>query len=300
MSLLIGPLIAALVLPCAAQTYRVAGTVVDSESRKPLNRTRVTLTDGPIAELSAITVADGKFSFDVPQGKYTLLAAHRDWGDTYGKILPSSDSGAAIITGPERDTGHLEFRFRAPVAIHGKVVDQDGEPIPSATLELFLQSVVAGRKRLRSLGKAESDDFGEYYWSSLNAGTYYLAAVGEPWYYATPLADEAVTTASGTPPTPYGLSYFPGATDASAAFPLVLRPGADAQADFTLRPALGATLRFVCPDGWCGGSLNLYAMGPGNMQALIRAERTLGTEIQSVPPGATPSSTLARRRRRGG
>jgi hypothetical protein len=281
-------LIATLALTGAAQTFRVAGTVVDSESGKPLNRTRVVLTDGPVGELSVVTAPDGRFSFDVPQGKYTLLAAHRDWGEPYGQILPSNDSGAAIITGPDRDTSHLEFRFRAPVAIHGKVVDQNGDPIPSATVELFLQSVVAGRKRLRSLGTGESDDFGEYSWSSLNAGTYYLSVTGEPWCLFDEVARIQLLEADAMAlAQPYALSYYPGTDDANAAVPLVLRPGAEVQADFTLHPASSAILRFSCPNvDLCGGWVDLYAMGPGEAQALVSTTYLRRDPvIHSVRPG---------------
>jgi hypothetical protein len=217
-----------------------------------------------------------------------LLAAHRDWGDTYGQVLPSNDSGAAIITGPDRDTSHLEFRFRAPIAIHGKVVDQNGDPIPSATVELFLQSVVAGKRRLRSLGSAESDDFGQFSWSSLNAGTYYLAAAGEPWCLSDEFARiQLIEGGTLALAPPYALSYFPGTDDASAAVPLVLRPGADVQADFTLHTASGTILRFACSNAdSCGGSVSLYAMGPGDTQALVRTADVRGTaDIQSVRPG---------------
>lgn len=279
-------LIAALAVTGAAQTFRVAGTVIDSESGKPLNRTRMVLTDGPIADVSLVTAPDGRFSFDVPQGKYTLLAAHRDWGDTYGQVLPSNDFGAAIVTGPDRDTSHLEFRFRAPVAIHGKVVDQNGAAIPSATVELFRQTIIDGRKRLSSMGRAESDDFGEYYWSSLYAGTYYLAAAGEPWYFSDPSSNLQLTD-TGTPPLPFGLSYFPGTADASVAVPLVLRPGAEVQADFILHPTAGAILHFACADtNSCGGSVSLYALGPGGAQALVRTEDVRGNSaIESIRPG---------------
>ena len=184
MRTLIAALLAVLALTAEAQTFRVSGTVVDSETGRPLNRTRVALGAEPAGEWSVVTTADGRFSFDVPQGKYTLAAAHRDWGDVYGEPVPGSDSGAAVIAGPDCDTTQLLFRFRAPVAVHGKIVDESGEPVPSATVEMFHQTVVGGRKRLIPLGRAQSNDFGDYSFSWLPAGTYYLAATGEPWYFS--------------------------------------------------------------------------------------------------------------------
>jgi hypothetical protein len=280
-------LAAMLTFTAAAETFRVSGTVVDSESGRPLNRTRVVLSGDPVRELTVVTTADGRFSFDVPKGKYMLRAAHRDWGDTYGRPVPGSDSGSAIVAGPDCDTTQLLFRFRAPAAIHGKVVDESGEPIPSATVELFRQSVVDGRKRLTSLGRAESHDFGDYSWSSLAAGTYYLAAGGEPWYFSDLFMAKDRLTEAGTPPVPYLPTYFPGAVDPRAASPVVLRPGAEFRADFTLRPSSGANLRFVCAGSApCGGSLKLYAIGPGRAEALVRSiDLTEAAVIPAVPAG---------------
>jgi len=283
-------LLAALAFTADAQTFRVSGTVVDSETGRPLNRTRVALSGEPAGEWSAVTAADGRFSFDVPQGRYTLAAAHRDWGDVYGEAVPGSDSGAAVIAGPDCDTTQLLFRFRAPVAVHGKIVDESGEPVPSATVEMFHQTVVGGRKRLNSLGRAESNDFGDYTFSWLPAGTYYLAATGEPWYFSGLFDADDELTRSGTPPAPYAAVYFPGTADPSGASPVVFRPGTDFRADFVLRPAAGANLFPKCAGAaWCGGgggSFTLHAIGPGRAETLIRpCESGCQNLIPAVPPG---------------
>lgn len=290
MRTLIAAVLAALTFTAEAQTFGVSGTVVDSETGKPLNRARVALSGEPAGAWSAVTAADGGFSFNVPQGKYALAAAHRDWGDVYGEPVPGSDSGTAVIAGPDSDTTQLLFRFRAPIAVHGKIVDDSGEPVPSATVEMFHQTVVGGRKRLNSLGRAESNDFGDYSYSWLPAGTYYLAAAGEPWYLTDLFNADDELTRSGTPPVPYGAVYFPGTTDPGGATPLVLRPGADFRADFILRPAAGANLFPKCggaePCGGGGGSFMLHAIGPGRAETLIRpCESGCHDLIPAVPPG---------------
>lgn len=288
MRTVIAALLAAVTFTAEAQTFRVSGTVVDSETGRPLNRTRVALSAEP-GEWSAITTADGRFSFDAPQGKYTLAAAHRDWGDVYGGPVPGSDSGAAVIAGPDCDTAQLLFRFRAPVAVHGKIVDEGGEPVPSATVEMFHQTVVGGRKRLNTLGRTESNDFGDYSFSWLPAGTYYLAATGEPWY-SGPFSTDAELTRTRTPPVTYAAVYFPGTADPGGASPVLLRPGTDLRIDFILLPAAGANLFPRCGgDAPCGegnGSFTLHAIGPGRAETLIRpCESGCYNFIPAVPPG---------------
>ena len=266
-----------------AQTFRVSGTVVDSESGAPLSRTRVVLTGGPVSEQSIIT-SDGSFSFEVPRGKYTLLASHRGFGESYGQTR-SGNSDSSIITGPDLDTTNLVLRWRAPVAIHGRILDENAEPVFDATVELFAEAVSGGKRHVISLGRAESDELGNYSWSSLSGGTYYLAAVGEPWYFSYEAARNELTEA-GKPPSPYALTYFPSGNDARAATPLILHPGAEVEADFTLRPAVGSNLHFVCPSSPCTGSLTLNSVGIGGVETLVRTTYVAQTDmIPGVQPG---------------
>jgi hypothetical protein len=259
-----------LCLTAEAQTFRVSGTVVDSETGMPLNRTRVVLSDEKSGEWSAITGATGRFSLDVPQGKYELMAAHRDWGDVYGEPIPGRPIGAAVITGPDCNTTDLLFRFRGPVAIHGKILDENGEPIPSASVEVFHRDVIRGRKRLRWVGRAESSDFGDYSYYGLPAGTYYLAAAGEPWYLSGLWGADSRLSDSGMPPVPYGLVFFPGVTEPHAASAVTLQPGMEFRADFTLHAAFGGNLIPRCMDWQECEVSTLHAIGAGLAEALVR------------------------------
>ena len=50
-------------------------------------------------------------------------------------------------------------------------------------------------------------------------------------------------------PTPaYAPTYYPNATDARGATPLVLRPGAELRADFTLLTITGVNIHVHCPN----------------------------------------------------
>ena len=277
-------ILAMMLAPLAvAQTFRVSGTVVDSESGLPLSRTQVALSRGPVSEQSMITTASGTFSFDVPQGKYTLTAAHRDFGESYGQTR-SGNADSSVVTGPDLDTTGILMRWHAPIAIHGKVMDQGGEPVHDAKVELFVEVMTGGKKRVISLGSAESDELGNYSWSSLPAGTYYLAATGEPWYFSDPMAKDQLTEA-GKPPRPYALTYFPSGSDSRGATPLTLRPGAQLQADLTLRPATGTDLHFTCPASLCSGVVTVSAVGVGAGETLLKNLSVEEELISGVPPG---------------
>ena len=175
--------------------------------------------------------------------------------------------------------------WHAPIAIHGKVLDENGEALQAAKVELFVEAVAGGKKRIVSLGRAESDERGSYSLSSFPRGTYYLAATGEPWFFSDSAARERLT-AAGTPPVPYALTYFPGGHDAHSARALTLHAGAELQADFTLRPVTGSDLHFVCISPPCMGSVSLYAVGIGGTETLAGTTGVLETSsIPAILPG---------------
>jgi hypothetical protein len=277
-------LVLALNATIIAQTSRVAGTVVDSETGIPLARSRVSLTN-IVGERSTVTTSEGGFAFDVAPGRYTLCVAHRDWGLTYDYVAPGADQGTLVVVGPDLDTSKLLVSWHAPAAIRGKIVDETGEPIEDASIELFREVVIGGRRRIYSMGSAESDDFGQYSWSRLWAGRYYLVADGAPWYQIDGNALGRLTDAGDVVPD-YLPVYFPGTTDPQAAAPLVLRPGANIQADFTIRPGAGATVDFSCSTPSCSGTVRLFAPGAGAIEMLAaRREILFNHRVGSIRPG---------------
>jgi hypothetical protein len=138
------------------------------------------------------------------------------------------------------------------------------------------------------MGHVESNGLGDYRWSPLAAGIYYLLASGEPWYFSDELTKEELTEA-GIPPVSYAPVYFPGTADPSRAHPVVLRPGTELRADFILRPAAGVELRPVCASSNdCNGTLILSVIGPGRAEAPIHTAHVNPFEIPvitAVPPG---------------
>src|SRR6185437_10114670 len=118
----------------------------------------------------------------LPQGKYNFYGGPRDLPQQYGLPTPRGNVGSSVITGPGQDTEHLILRWFPRCVIAGKVSDENGDPVESALVELIGVSVIGGRKTMRTEGRARSDDLGEYRFSSLPGGSYYLTVNGEPWY----------------------------------------------------------------------------------------------------------------------
>lgn len=107
---------AVLAFAAAAQTFPISGVVVDAVSGAPINRVLIalTLSGRPADQRSVITAADGKFSFDVPKGKFGITAEYRGFRQPFGQSGPATGFGVSIYTGPDQDTSNLTFRWFAP------------------------------------------------------------------------------------------------------------------------------------------------------------------------------------------
>jgi hypothetical protein len=282
-------IMAAMVCP-AADTYRVAGVVVNALTDAPLPRVTVivlpTGTSTTMAE--ARTGEDGRFNFVLPAGKYDLRAGQRDLSVSYGRQSPSSALGTSVVVGPDQATADLIFRWFPHASITGRVLDQDGEPVEDAWVQLLHSIVVGGRRRIIPFAFERTNDLGEYSFGPIHAGTYYLAATGRPWYASNverpsddpnPLAGQA-----------YYPAYYPGTRDVEKAGPLVVQPGEEARADFRLALAQGANIAveikgenraarvcrmFLVSDG-IAGAQNPHDIVSGNAGLTV---------LHAVPPG---------------
>ena len=132
----------------------------------------------------------------------------------------------------QRLTG-LELKLGPLAVIAGRVVDDQGEPVVSASVTAMLYRYVSGRRQLMPGAGASTNDLGEYRIFGLQPGRYYIRAVsranapfqsGSEDRSANPLPEEAVV------PT-----YFPGTPGMRAASQVEAAAGALVQnIDFRL------------------------------------------------------------------
>ncbi|HYL77009.1 MAG TPA: carboxypeptidase-like regulatory domain-containing protein [Bryobacteraceae bacterium] len=280
----------------SADLYRVAGVVIDSESGSPLARARVILlrSGTTITVATQVVGTDGRFSFEVPQGKFSLLAGTRDLQQTFGARTPDSRVGTSIVTGPDQNTSNLIFRWFLPGAISGRVADENREPVEGALVQLLASTVTAGRRWIATAGWVRTDDRGEYRFGPLRGGSYYVAVTGTPWYArhgVNLLSVPAIASLlqNSDPPLAYAADYYPGTPDIAGAAPMILRPGQEARADFSLSVVRGATVT-VQHDGppELKGLIGLLTEGIGGKDGFQRQENLTGSQpftFSAVPPG---------------
>jgi len=168
-----------------ASDYSVSGVVVDSRSHAPLANTRVSLLPSPARDrkLEQVTKKDGRFSFTVNgPGKYSLTIAKPGYPPQAYKQADLGGVSSAIVVREDQDTGHIVFEARHGNAITGLVRDDDSEPVGNAIVAIFQSAVVGGASKIFSRGQTRANTAGEFRFSGLLSGNYYVCAMGRPWF----------------------------------------------------------------------------------------------------------------------
>jgi hypothetical protein len=265
-----------------AAGYRIAGIVVNAVSRQPVSGVRVTIAPAarPEERLPFVTGQDGRFVFaGVPQGQYEIVAVRRGF-------LTAKFPGA-IVAGPDEHTDTLVLAMAAPGLISGRVTDELGDPVYQANCQLFRSTIQNGSRRLAIVSVKQTADNGEYRFGGLEAGTYYLAVSGYPWYTKFNETHGDLPARSMTH-TGYGIQYYRGAGDPAAAEPIALKPGQEISADFALVPLPAVSVR-VHVEGGDDSTMRyqLSAQGPGGNPVTVRQGSEAGDiyNFWGVPPG---------------
>lgn len=277
----------------AEDQFRIAGKVVDSVSNQPMRHVRVRLAPYGHAdsERFVVTANDGRFEFQVGQGRFTLRAERNGVAaQTYNAHPEKRGFGTSIITGPDQKTDELIFRIYPPAVISGTVLDEAGEPVENALVQLIRSMVVAGRKRTVSFAWRYTDDLGQYRFGNLFGATYYLAVTAKPWYAPPRIVGppKSPSDPANSGPQPSFLPvFFPNTTDPRTAAPITVKNGEEATANVTLTPAAGYTIT-VRADGQQRYRLRANLLSDGAQGVDCHRVQDLYSAFagfDSVPPG---------------
>jgi hypothetical protein len=229
-------------LLAAAQAGQITGTAVSAQSGEPLASVELTLSavhaseggqegrgpsrgPGGDSGSEARTSLDGRFVFDgVEPGDYIVGASKAGYegGGRVARRVSVTDSAPSASVSIELN--------RSP-ALEGRVVDEDGDPLANARIELRGWTMSEGRRTLRGVRSAQTDDRGAYRLYNLMAGQYlvYLHPTGLGMRQGGVLYETSSV-------------YYPqGATPAEAA-KLEIEWGAELQGVDFVAPAAGGTL----------------------------------------------------------
>jgi len=261
----------------AKSGFRISGTMIDGVTGQALAKARVTVTpdDGSAPAIETTTGSDGRFLFPgLPAGSWRLQAERRGYiGQAYGQRSILTSGAISIITGSDGSSENIRFPLNPPAAIKGTVVDENGEPIINAFVQL-LMGVSGARKEYRVGKTVATDDMGEYRIPDVPAGKYYLFVI-----VPMPSGDSG-----------YAPQYYPGAADPRSANSIALKAGEEFTADFRLPRTRGVSLEVEGLSGIPGGAdselLVLLTPGPENSVVSVSTLGPgLGRTFSHLVPG---------------
>jgi hypothetical protein len=243
--------------PRAAQTtstrvaephnFRISGVVVDGASGAPLAQTLVAagINRNGAERYTMTTAADGRFLFeDLPRGMYSLVAQRKGYAQQGFDQHENYWTGIAV--GPDLDSENLVFRLRPAASISGRITDDQNEAVRDAQVMLFESTLINGKRSMHTRSQTQTNDEGAYRFGHLQPGKYLVAVSAQPWYAQYSFRPNQLQGAEGfgggrrfLPPDPlldvvYQTTFYPAATDAASASPIVLRPGDHVSADIML------------------------------------------------------------------
>ncbi|MBV9612379.1 MAG: carboxypeptidase regulatory-like domain-containing protein [Acidobacteriaceae bacterium] len=261
-----------------ARPYSIGGTIVDHASGQPLSKAAVMIIRVPAGDWSAVTLTDseGRFWFNgLDAGKYNLSAEAR--AHDHRAFHQSDQYSTGIAVGPGLDSEHILFPLAASGSISGRVVDEQGDPVPRAQIWLFCKTVSSGASQITWRGATQTDSSGDFRFAHLSAGTYVVGVQARPWYADNSLAPVAVGEESADPKplhpeldVAYAVTFYSDTSDPAAAAPVMIKEGSSARIQMTLRavPAAHVQVTGIGPSADHGVSVRTYAIGPGGYPIL--------------------------------
>jgi len=278
----------------------VSGVVINKQTEAPLKNAHVIYTkidpaaNSAFSPISRDTDAEGHFNLQLSPGLYRLWVERSGFArQMYGALSPAGE-GSAITVARGQQLNQITLRMSPLGVIAGRVVDDDGEPVQSAGVQVLRFSYANGHRQLFSVAGASSNDRGEYRVFGLPAGRYLLQATVPNAPISKPLETTALIPEAQDA---YAASYYPGVVDVDAASVVSLGEGSQlSDMDFHLHPVPALSVRghLTSPaDGFAASQLqvvlahneNGIASHIGRVSAFVDSA-TGKFEVHGVSPGS--------------
>ena len=207
----------------------LGGQVIQEPGGRPIRKATLELTPDDQADgtsYTAVTDAEGHFKIDnIEPGRYSLSVQHSGFSGAR-----KHRRGRSLTLDPGQELNNLVFRLQPTAVITGKIVDNDGDPVPG--VDVSVASYPSSHRR--SIHGRKTNDLGEYRISNLESGRYLITANLEMQFFQSNRVEGEKR------PIPY-MTYYPGTTDEAQAVPVELHPGDELLANFAL--TYGPTFR---------------------------------------------------------
>lgn len=221
--------------PSAAEADRkepaaLEGRVLNALTGEPIRKANLVLSQfaansvgtGPPQSTAAVSDMEGKFRFETLEpGRYMLSAdktgfVRQQYGARTGQLGP----GTTLTLGSGEKLKNLEFKLTPQAVISGKVLDEDGEPLPGVMIQALRHTAYSSRP-MGAMGMA-ANDVGEFRIANLAPGKYIVRAEYRRNMFGAPPQARG-TDAEGV--EDYVPTFYPGVTESNAAVPIAVTAG---------------------------------------------------------------------------
>jgi hypothetical protein len=179
----IGPiscLLAAGLSAVSAETqHSLRGQIVDALSGSPITDVELTLNTArwESAAEPVLPNSEGRFIFrGLAPGQYILSAARPDFGSIFFGELPDPGTIQTIEVSSSEEEKVIVFRLPPRSTIRGVVTDEFGDPMVRASAIVFRAAWTNGQIVLDQIGRAGTDDRGQFRISNVPPGPYIVCA----------------------------------------------------------------------------------------------------------------------------
>jgi len=276
------------------------GVVRNAVTGEPLKKANITLMKmdprNPGFPSTTSTNPEGKFAMKaIEPGQYRLSVERAGFVRTeYGSRPGVSWGGGTTLTlAKGQKMGNVDFNMSPHGVITGRVLDEDGDPVMGAQVQLLRQRFFQGKKQMMPLNSAGTNDLGEYRIFGIAPGKYYLSVTSRN----TNPYGGVDRSANAQPDEGYAPTYYPGTPDLAGAAPINVTLGRAIQGvDATLRRTRTYRVKGIVAGaprvGNRGGMLTIRSKDAGAM--MYGFDRNMGNfrgpdgefELRDVRPGS--------------
>jgi len=161
----------------------ISGMVVKLAGSEPLKTATVQLQSlQDLAHtISVLTDVGGRFELKgIDPGRYRLKVSRTGFvTQEYGQKT-ANDPGAEIRLRPGQNLHGVLFRLIRWGVIAGRVLDEEGEPLPWAQVSALREIYFNGKRKLSPEVLVPTNDLGEYRLFGLKPGRYFVSAKYRP------------------------------------------------------------------------------------------------------------------------
>ena len=208
------------------------GHVSNAVTGEPVKKANIRLTrenTAPVADntpqmpqgYSAMSEADGSFKIEnIEPGNYHLSGERTGYLNTEYGAKSVNQRGSTITLRPAQQLTNISLALTPQGIISGKVLDQDGDPVQGAMVQLIGEMWQRGKLRHMMQNGSNTNDLGEYRIANVRPGKYYLTAQIMRF---SPNGESSVEP--GKPDIRPVRTFYPEAGTLTAATPLDVKPG---------------------------------------------------------------------------